>query len=535
MKIKHWIFVWLILAFFAQPSQALNTQMFHPLIGQPNQGLTVYGSEGLVKRNLQLGIFLNLADDPLEFSLPPDHRIDQIVDEFLTTDLLFSYGLTDWFTLHVGVPFNPYSNVEPIANYQNTQDGSLGDLRFSGTLNVYRKWDDTDPSIQRGGFALVPFVTVPMDNTDDFFGESSWTGGGLLAFDRHIGKRSYIGINLGARFRERERLLNLIVAHEMLASGSYVYRLSCKHRLDFLAEIQSSTTFRKFYAQEVTSPVEVFFGLRKQSQSKHWEWNLGAGRGINNGYGAPDFHVYAGLSYLFFGKHVPRKHCCEVASVQPVVHEKPVVQDLGSIHIEIVNSLGEAVVLPIRIIKNKTLMVSNTTNRIRQPIEAGTYTVEVDSTEKISQTITVVSKEETYKKIVVPAEVTKKSEVMVRYIEPIYFDSNKATIKPESYPALDEVFSIILEFPKIQNIQIQAHTDSQGAQAYNLDLSNRRAQSAKEYLIHKGVSATQIQTKGFGESQPIETNATAEGRFKNRRVEFLIESPDQNIKIIQKK
>ena len=481
MKSKHLITAVLLFCAFVDQAFALNTQMFQPVIGQSNQGLTVYGSEGLRKKNAQLGVFVNLTDDPLEFSLPPDNRVDQIVDEFVTADLLFSYGLTDWFTFHAGVPFNPYSNVEPIANFQTTEDASFGDLRFSGTLSLYRKWDQIDPSVQRGGFALIPFFTVPMDNTDDFFGESSWTGGGLIAFDRHLGKRSYIGINLGARFRERERLLNLVVAHQMLASGSYVYRLSCKRRLDFLAEIQSSTTFRKFYSEEVTSPVEAFFGLRKQSQSRHWEWNVGAGRAVNNGFGAPDFHVYGGLSYLFFGKNLPRKHCCEITAPTPVVvqEEKPVVQDLGSIHVEVVDSTGKPVVLPIRIIKNEIPVVTNTTNRIKQPIEVGTYSIEVDHAQKIVETIVVLSKEETYKKITIPVAAPKEPETVVRYIEPIYFDSNKDTIKSESFAALDEVFSIILEFPKIQSIQIEAHTDSQGSDAYNLDLSNRRAKAPK--------------------------------------------------------
>jgi hypothetical protein len=82
---------------FSTNSHALNTQFFHPLIGQPNQGITVNGSEGLRKGNAQLGVYVNLTDDPLEFSLPPDNRVDGIVDAFLTTDFLFSYGLTNWF------------------------------------------------------------------------------------------------------------------------------------------------------------------------------------------------------------------------------------------------------------------------------------------------------------------------------------------------------------------------------------------------------------------------------------------------------
>ncbi len=531
MKLRQCLFFLaiLLMTLFVADAHALNTQLFHPLIGQPNQGLSVYGSEGLRKRHAQAGIYLNITDDPLEFSLPPDNRVDAIVDEFFTADALFSYGLTDWVTFHFGIPFNPYSNVEPIANYQSTQDASFGDLRFSGTLNLYRRYDSVDQSIQRAGLALVPFFTFPMDNTDDFFGNSSWTGGGLLAFDRHIGKRHYFGMNLGARFREREQILNLVVSHEALAAVSYAYRMSCKYKWDLIAEAKGSTTFRKFLSEEISSPVELFLGLRKQSQSQHWEWTVGGGRGINNGYGAPDFHLFTGISYLFFNKTKPRAHCCEaIKKSEPViVTSKPLSQELGSIHIEIVDSNGSPVVMPIQIFKDDQLTVNNSTNRIKQPIEIGKYRIEALGANRIIENIEVVSNQETYKKIVIPVAAPIQTKTEVRYIEPIYFDSNKDTIKSESYQALDEVYSIILEFPNIQSIQIEAHTDSQGKDVYNLDLSNRRAQSAKEYLVRKGVSASQIKTAGFGEVRPIDSNETADGRAKNRRVEFLIQSPNQ--------
>lgn len=95
-------------------SSALNVQKFNPLIGQQNQGVTVYGSDGLRKKNVQAGLYFNISRKPLEFSLNDDDRVDGIVNDFYTLDALLSYGLTDWFTLHFDLPFNPYSNVEPI-------------------------------------------------------------------------------------------------------------------------------------------------------------------------------------------------------------------------------------------------------------------------------------------------------------------------------------------------------------------------------------------------------------------------------------
>jgi outer membrane protein OmpA-like peptidoglycan-associated protein len=71
-------------------------------------------------------------------------------------------------------------------------------------------------------------------------------------------------------------------------------------------------------------------------------------------------------------------------------------------------------------------------------------------------------------------------------------------------------------------VSIEGHTDNQGPDDYNQDLSERRAASVRRYLISQGVESERLRSKGFGESQPIDDNRTAAGRAENRRVEFLI-------------
>jgi outer membrane protein OmpA-like peptidoglycan-associated protein len=77
------------------------------------------------------------------------------------------------------------------------------------------------------------------------------------------------------------------------------------------------------------------------------------------------------------------------------------------------------------------------------------------------------------------------------------------------------------------NIEIQGHTDSRGTDEYNMGLSERRATTVASYLESKGVVATRVITKGYGESAPAYTNDTDEGMAQNRRVEFLITANDQ--------
>ncbi len=100
----------------------------------------------------------------------------------------------------------------------------------------------------------------------------------------------------------------------------------------------------------------------------------------------------------------------------------------------------------------------------------------------------------------------------------VLFDTNSATIKPQSYPALDNVVTFMRETSPSASGVIEGHTDSAGADAYNLQLSQRRADAVVKYLLDHGVPASRLSAKGLGETQPVADNATAEGRALNRRV-----------------
>jgi OOP family OmpA-OmpF porin len=103
----------------------------------------------------------------------------------------------------------------------------------------------------------------------------------------------------------------------------------------------------------------------------------------------------------------------------------------------------------------------------------------------------------------------------------VQFDTNSATIKPESYAELDSFVQFFNDVPSAKG-ELQGHTDNVGKDAYNLKLSQRRAESVKAYVLSKGVEAARItSTKGYGESQPVADNTTVEGRAANRRVLFV--------------
>jgi len=103
----------------------------------------------------------------------------------------------------------------------------------------------------------------------------------------------------------------------------------------------------------------------------------------------------------------------------------------------------------------------------------------------------------------------------------IQFATNSDVILEESFANLDAVVAIMKANPAF-NLTLKGYTDSDGDEAYNKELSEKRALAARKYLIDAGISATRISAFGYGEADPIASNDTAEGRAENRRVEFEI-------------
>jgi len=102
----------------------------------------------------------------------------------------------------------------------------------------------------------------------------------------------------------------------------------------------------------------------------------------------------------------------------------------------------------------------------------------------------------------------------------ILFDTGKDTIKPESLPTLKKILALLNDDPGLK-FSIEGHTDSQGNQGINQPLSEKRAEAVKNWLAGKSIDSSRLTNKGFGDTVPIDSNKTPEGRANNRRVEFV--------------
>lgn len=129
------------------------------------------------------------------------------------------------------------------------------------------------------------------------------------------------------------------------------------------------------------------------------------------------------------------------------------------------------------------------------------------------------------------AEVTRVGEginVVFNEDAGVYFDTNKSEVKGASASTLNRLVGVLKEYPDT-NILVEGHTDSAGANDYNMNLSQQRAQSVTNYLANKGIASNRLTTKWYGELQPKSDNSTSEGKAKNRRVEMVIVA-DENLK-----
>jgi outer membrane protein OmpA-like peptidoglycan-associated protein len=103
----------------------------------------------------------------------------------------------------------------------------------------------------------------------------------------------------------------------------------------------------------------------------------------------------------------------------------------------------------------------------------------------------------------------------------VLFDSGKFTLRPGAREKLAKLSGIVLAYPSLQ-LAVEGHTDNVGSNEYNMNLSENRANSVRDYLIQQGIIASSVRARGFGESQPVASNDTAAGRQQNRRVELIV-------------
>lgn len=155
----------------------------------------------------------------------------------------------------------------------------------------------------------------------------------------------------------------------------------------------------------------------------------------------------------------------------------------------------------------------------------GSFTAEFEAPDKAPEQVTFEVEPGTEAQVVgavlSPAQV-EVTEEKVEVQGQIFFDFDRASIRPVSDPLLDEIAATLTGHPELGRVEIQGHTSDEGTTAYNQDLSQRRAESVRDALVRRGVARDRLVPRGYGESTPLVPNTSQANRERNRRVELVI-------------
>ena len=419
------------------------------------------------------------------------------------------------------VTFAQGDNFQAIAGdfppYNTGVSGGLGDLRFVSRLFTPTSWKwPVD-------VAIVPELRFPTGSSQSFLGGNGFIFAPRANVERAFGPVRLL-LNLGLRYRNTGRFLQLIVENELTGGGAVVWTLPTGkvfHRPELIAETTFSTPLSQPFAGNVgtssasaTTPWEFLLGARTLF-GKHWGAEIALGRGISTtaGYGREAFRMLASLRYEFEPEPPPAPiHDRDHDGVPDEIDKCP--DEPGD---------GPDGCPDLDWDKDGVPNVDD-----RCPREPGTR--ELDGCPDRDGD-GIPDPEDKCPDEPGPAEndgcpvtgplVTLESD-RVRLNGSVHFDYDRAIIKPDSFPLLDEVQGVLVKNPQLKHVRVEGHTDNRGTAAYNLDLSRRRAAAVVEYLVQHGIDRKRLVSAGYGFERPIADNATALGRAKNRRVEFRL-------------
>ncbi|HMR24369.1 MAG TPA: OmpA family protein [Oligoflexia bacterium] len=507
------------------PVLALDVQRFNPTTDQ-YEGFTNFGTSTLKSGAFHIALFVNHVDDPLEFnSIGSNTQIAPIVAEFNTVNLTPQIGILDWLSVGASLPFNLMTSVRSdIPNFTQEEDYSLGDAQ------VYFKMRIMDNKKSPIGLAFIPTASIPLDdNVQDHFNDLDYSFGAKLALDTWLNNKNYLALNVGGSYRmQDEDVLTILQAsHDLDLGISYVHHFSEKKRADIFAEVTGRTELSDPFASGQRSPVEALLGLRFRMLDNKLTTFLGGGRGVTNGYSSPDYRIFAGIQFS-------HRKDQEKPKPAPEPEEKPKeIPNIAQIYIKVFDENKDPLSATILVRDpNGDLAARADSTELRKNLKPADYDVYVEKTGyTYAQKTVTLNQGKRANQTIILGKVKKKGQ-KIEYLGKILFDFNKANLQQQSYQILDNVVDVLQRHQEVNKVRVEAHTDSKGSELYNLNLSKARAKSVMDYLVSAGVSPERLISVGLGESQPIDTNDTEEGRANNRRVEFtILESKDNAVRV----
>jgi outer membrane protein OmpA-like peptidoglycan-associated protein len=424
----------------------------------------------------ELGAYLHYGRNQLVVVNAAGDVRQKVISGRLGGEVFASVTLANPFAISLGVPFFFVQTGDASPSF-----AGLGDVRLIPKLRIL---DDVTDGI---GLALAVEGRAPT-HAGDFSGGTRFPVlAPRLVVDHRFGALR-LGANAGATIREKTTYLNVIAASEVAYAAALEYRFGgIDGKTALGAELLGGIGIVKSNKEEL--PHEVFAFL-KHDPSQEIEIMGGVGVGVIAGYGVPVARVFFGIIY------------------RPTSHDE--------------DSDG----VPDN--RDRCPKEAEDHDRVRDddgcPEEDGDQDGVPDDEDHCptkKETINGFEDEDGC-----PDEGPAKvivEEGRIRILETVKFKTGSDELDPESHSILNQVALTMKANPQIKRVRVEGHTDETGTRERNLELSQSRAESVRNYLIKKRVKPERLSAKGYGPDRPIERGNDEAAHAKNRRVEFIVE------------
>ena len=510
-------------------ASAQDIQNFKPAGGTWNY-LSVEGARVMRHEDIVVpSLVINYGHNPLV--LRNGNKIEKTVVEHLATaDVMLTTGIFDRFDLTLDLPVN-YVTGDLLKS--TGKDGvALGDIRLVPKLRL--------AGLEKGegfGVALAIPVSFPTGQKAKFIGADEFTVNPKLILEARAGGFSFAA-NGGVRVRpdtKKVKNSNLELGTEVTYGAGIGIELGSDDAV-LLTEVFGATPLADVSSAANVNPLEGLLGFRFFTDVGA-VFTVAGGTGIVPDYGSPTYRAIFGFAWQDRNYDHDKDGILDEQDKCPddpedadgyedtdgcpdVDNDKDGVNDAVQDDVADEEGIHHYVTGP-----DKCPMVPEDKDGFQDedgcPDPDNDHDGIPDVSDRCPNEPEVVNGVDDTDGC--PDQgLVKLTKAKIEILDKVYFDFNKATIKPQSFELLNQVAFVIKSAANIKKLQVQGHTDNKGNAKYNLKLSQQRADSVMKYLVGQGVDVTRLEAMGFGDTQPIEENRTQSGRDANRRVEFVI-------------
>jgi outer membrane protein OmpA-like peptidoglycan-associated protein len=444
-------------------------------------------ADALPHGEVELGLWLGAERDPLVVYDPmTDDDVGPLVENRTGGSLIATVGLLDHLQLTADLPIVVHQDRDPVlpgvsAEMLPALSSGVGDLRASAKVTLVR------------GVAFHLGVDLPTGRGDYRGGDAVLLVPELLLSTAP--GRWRLALNAGYRMRDEQRILDHHLASELAARAAAGVRL--RGPIEVALGLSGATDARLEGTNQTSLESNAMVSAGWPSITAF----AGAGAGLARGFGTPEWRTFVGVRFTpARGERAPRRVRPDpIAAPVPA----PAVAPVAAPPVDVAAAAPAPAPLvlaaepapPADADRDGDAVIDRLDNC---PDEAGRAEHQGCAAAQLAH---------------IAAE-------GIAIADAVHFETASAVIQRRSFALLDNVAAIVLAHPEIGAVRIEGHTDDRGGAAFNLDLSQRRAESVRRYLIDRGVAADRLKAEGFGEARPLAPNTGARARAANRRVVF---------------